>query len=92
MIMMDVMTHSKIKMMIMMEYWMLMTNVITPPYSPPRPTWVSNSTNDIDGDGCRDLDEDLNDDGDAYPDAEDTCPSVAGNSSSGTYRVARMMI
>ena len=29
MIMIDVMTHSKIKMMITMEYWMLMTNVIT---------------------------------------------------------------
>ena len=29
MIMMDVMTHLKIKMMITMEYWMLMTNVIT---------------------------------------------------------------
>ena len=56
------------------------------PYSPPRPTWVSNSTNDIDGDGCRDLDEDLNDDGDAYPDAEDTCPSVAGNSSLGNIQ------
>ena len=48
---------------------------------PPRPTWVSNATNDIDGDGCRDLDEDLNDDGDDYPDAEDTCPSEAGTSS-----------
>ncbi len=56
------------------------------PYSPPRPTWVSNATNDIDGDGCRDLDEDLNDDGDDYPDAEDTCPSEAGTSSLGNIR------
>ena len=68
---------------------MWMMNVITL-HTVTRPTWVSNATNDIDGDGCRDLDEDLNDDGDDYPDAEDTCPSEAGTSSLGNISVLMM--
>ena len=54
-------------------------------YSPPRPTWVSNSTNDLDGDGCRDFDEDFDDDGDGFEDGADACPSVAGTSTFGGF-------
>ena len=35
--------------------------------------WTSNNTADHDGDGCRDVDEDDNDDNDPYLDAVDTC-------------------
>lgn len=54
-------------------------------YSPPRPSWVSNSTNDLDGDGCRDYDEDFDDDGDGFEDGADSCPSVAGTSTLGGF-------
>ena len=53
-------------------------------YSPPRPSWVSDSTTDIDGDGCRDSDEDTDDDGDGFEDAADDCPTVVGTSTLGT--------
>ena len=53
-------------------------------YSPPRPTWVSDSTTDLDGDGCRDSDEDLDDDNDGFEDVSDDCPTVIGNSTLGT--------
>ena len=53
-------------------------------YSPPRPSWVSDSTTDIDGDGCRDSDEDTDDDGDGFEDAADDCPTVIGTSTMGT--------
>ena len=53
-------------------------------YSPPRPTWVSESATDIDGDGCRDSDEDTDDDGDGFEDAADDCPTVIGTSTMGT--------
>ena len=54
-------------------------------YSPPRPTWVSDTaTNDLDGDGCRDSDEDLNDDADSFDDSNDDCPTLAGTSTDGT--------
>ena len=54
-------------------------------YSPPRDWWVSDSSNDIDGDGCRDADEDLDDDGDGYDDAADDCNKIAGTSTLGAY-------
>ena len=44
--------------------------------------WISNLTSDIDGDGCRDIDEDQDDDGDGIQDINDGCPLVFGNSSS----------
>lgn len=53
-------------------------------YSPPRPTWVSDSTTDMDGDGCRDSDEDTDDDNDGFEDAADDCPTVIGDSTLGT--------
>ncbi len=54
-------------------------------YSPPRPTWVSDTTtNDIDGDGCRDSDEDVDDDADTFDDVNDDCPTLAGTSTLGT--------
>ena len=46
---------------------------------------MSNSTNDLDGDGCRDFDEDLDDDGDGFEDGADACPSVAGTSTFGGF-------
>jgi len=42
--------------------------------------WISNSSSDIDGDGCRDIDEDPDDDGDGELDNEDDCPMTWGNS------------
>ncbi|MEC7168549.1 MAG: thrombospondin type 3 repeat-containing protein [Candidatus Thermoplasmatota archaeon] len=53
-------------------------------YTPPRPTWVSDSTTDVDGDGCRDSDEDIDDDNDGFEDAADDCPTVVGTSTLGT--------
>ena len=53
-------------------------------FAPPRPTWVSDSTTDMDGDGCRDSDEDTDDDGDGFEDAADDCPTVIGTSTMGT--------
>ena len=53
-------------------------------YSPPRPSWVSDSATDIDGDGCRDSDEDIDDDADGFEDAADDCPTVIGTSTMGT--------
>lgn len=54
-------------------------------YSPPRPTWISDTaTNDIDGDGCRDSDEDVDDDADSFDDVNDDCPTFAGTSTEGT--------
>ncbi len=52
-------------------------------YLPPSPTWISDSSNDIDGDGCRDSDEDTNDDGDAFEDLMDDCPNKYGTSTQG---------
>ena len=40
--------------------------------------WISNLTSDIDGDGCRDIDEDQDDDGDGVQDTNDGCPLVLG--------------
>jgi len=37
----------------------------------------------VDGDGCRDSDEDLDDDADSVDDVLDDCPTVAGNSTLG---------
>lgn len=42
--------------------------------------WSSNLSTDIDGDGCRDIDEDNDDDGDGALDVEDDCPLEWGNS------------
>ena len=42
--------------------------------------WISNLSTDIDGDGCRDIDEDNDDDGDGALDIEDDCPAEWGNS------------
>jgi hypothetical protein len=39
--------------------------------------WISESVVDVDGDGCRDLTEDLDDDGDGISDGEDLCTSSA---------------
>jgi hypothetical protein len=36
--------------------------------------WVSNTTNDYDGDGCRDYDEDIDDDNDGINDEDDDYP------------------
>ena len=47
-------------------------------YNPPRPTWISDSVTDMDGDGCRDSDEDLNDDGDAFDDSFDDVQPITG--------------
>ena len=52
-------------------------------YNPPRPTWVSDLATDMDGDGCRDSDEDINDDGDAFDDSFDDCPTYYGTSTQG---------
>ena len=40
--------------------------------------WISNENNDYDGDGCRDIDEDLDDDNDSITDYEDSCKSTLG--------------
>ena len=40
--------------------------------------WLSSPSNDFDADGCRDIDEDLDDDSDSIPDALDNCRSVVG--------------
>ena len=40
--------------------------------------WKSDASQDRDADGCRDLDEDLDDDNDLIPDSEDNCASVLG--------------
>ncbi|MGB2175105.1 MAG: peptide-N-glycosidase F-related protein [Candidatus Poseidoniaceae archaeon] len=40
--------------------------------------WASSSTSDADQDGCRDYDEDLDDDNDGISDAEDGCTSTIG--------------
>ena len=40
--------------------------------------WASSSTSDADQDGCRDYDEDLDDDNDGILDAEDGCTSTIG--------------
>ena len=53
-------------------------------YAPPRPSWVSDSSTDIDGDGCRDSDEDTDDDNDGFEDAADDCPTIVGTSTLGT--------
>ena len=37
--------------------------------------WVSDPSTDLDGDGCRDLDQDADDDGDGIPDESDQFPS-----------------
>ena len=44
-------------------------------YPPPRPTWVVSPENDLDLDGCRDVDEDTDDDQDGFVDALDTWPN-----------------
>ncbi|MBD18712.1 MAG: hypothetical protein CMB13_03635 [Euryarchaeota archaeon] len=43
--------------------------------------WTSNNTTDFDNDGCRDVDEDLDDDNDGFYDIEDACSKQVGNSS-----------
>ena len=53
-------------------------------YSPPRPSWISDSTTDLDGDGCRDSDEDTDDDADTFDDSIDDCPTLAGTSTNGS--------
>ena len=40
--------------------------------------WISNENNDYDGDGCRDIDEDIDDDNDSITDYEDNCKSTLG--------------
>ena len=40
--------------------------------------WASNQQNDIDQDGCRDFDEDIDDDNDGILDAKDGCVSTIG--------------
>ena len=42
--------------------------------------WISNITTDYDGDGCRDIDEDQDDDSDGVLDFTDDCPIIWGNS------------
>ncbi|MBL8785394.1 MAG: hypothetical protein JNJ59_10865, partial [Deltaproteobacteria bacterium] len=42
--------------------------------SPGRTGWTSTAATDHDGDGCRDVDEDWNDDNDNAPDELDACP------------------
>ena len=43
--------------------------------------WTSNTSNDLDIDGCRDIDEDFDDDNDGFLDNNDDCPTEWGNSS-----------
>ena len=45
--------------------------------------FISHQGNDIDGDGCEDLTEDFDDDGDGYLDENDGCPMIFGSSSQG---------
>ena len=44
----------------------------------------SNNQNDVDGDGCEDATEDMDDDNDGFSDDVDGCPMVAGTSSLGS--------
>ncbi|MGB2425980.1 MAG: thrombospondin type 3 repeat-containing protein, partial [Candidatus Poseidoniaceae archaeon] len=46
--------------------------------------FFSNVQNDVDRDGCEDVNEDLDDDNDGFADEIDSCPSVAGSSSLGS--------
>ena len=50
----------------------------------PIPTWVSEPETDQDLDGCRDADEDIDDDNDGIEDGNDNCPDQTGTSSKGT--------
>jgi len=45
--------------------------------------WLSSSATDHDGDGCRDISEDLDDDNDGYYDTSDYCPFEVGTSNLG---------
>ncbi|MCS5527474.1 MAG: hypothetical protein NZ774_06385 [Candidatus Poseidoniales archaeon] len=45
--------------------------------------FISHQGNDIDGDGCEDLTEDFDDDGDTVLDVDDGCPLIFGASSQG---------
>jgi hypothetical protein len=52
------------------------------PTSPPN--FFSTTANDVDRDGCEDVDEDLDDDNDGFSDILDNCPRNAGTSDSGS--------
>ena len=48
------------------------------------PGFFSNNQNDVDGDGCEDATEDMDDDNDGFTDDVDDCPMSSGSSSMGS--------